>query len=173
MRRKKRVDCDLCQKAFNSMVYLRLRNESIHEGVTHDCVKCNMKFHFKCSLILHVVQKIIDPHLIFVTNIRNIQIHFCCTGCTKKNASQQFVSYFCSGSGILLFRMCFIIRILSQFHRDIQTMPILNLNCLKNAKNACVDVRFSPNFYPAPSLYNQQHCALKERLRKFGGLSNL
>ena len=31
--------------------------------------------------------------------------------------------------------MCFIIRILSPFHLDIQTMPILNLNCLKNAKS--------------------------------------
>ena len=31
--------------------------------------------------------------------------------------------------------MCFIIRILSPFHLDIQTMPILNFNCFKNAKS--------------------------------------
>ena len=48
-----RVDCDLCKKTFNSKAYLRLHNESQHKGVTHDCTKCNMKFHFKCSLKSH------------------------------------------------------------------------------------------------------------------------
>ena len=36
-----------------------------------------------------------------------------CTGCTKKNVSQRFVSYFCSRSRILLFHICF--RILEFF----------------------------------------------------------
>ena len=41
------------------------------------------------------------------------------TGCTKKNASQRFASYFSSGNRSLLFHMCYIIRILSSFHLDI------------------------------------------------------
>ena len=69
-------------------------------------------------------------------------------GAPKKMHHSNFVFYFCSRSRILLFHMCFRFRILSPFHWDIQTMPTLNLNCLKNAKNACVDVRFSPNFSP-------------------------
>ena len=44
--------------------------------------------------------------------------------------------------------MCYGFRISSPFHRDIKTRPILNLNYLKNAKKACVDEQFSPNFSP-------------------------
>ena len=40
--------------------------------------------------------------------------------------------------------MCFIIRILSPSHLDIQTMPILNLNCLKNAKKHARTYDFLP-----------------------------
>ena len=46
-------------------------------------------------------------------------------------------SCFCSRSQILLFQMCFGIRILSPFHIATQTMPIQNINC---PKNACTSV---------------------------------
>jgi len=36
-------------------------------------------------------------------------------------------------AGFYFFHTCFRIRISSLFHLDTQTMPILNLNCLKNA----------------------------------------
>ena len=35
--------------------------------------------------------------------------------------------------GFYFFHMCFKFIILSPFHQDIQTMPILNINCPKNA----------------------------------------
>ena len=45
----------------------------------------------------------------------------------------QFLSYFCSRSRILLFHMCFAIRILSSFHLATQIVSIQNLNYPKNA----------------------------------------
>ena len=45
------------------------------------------------------------------------------------------LSHFASRGPILLFHMCFGIRISSPFHLATQMIPIQNLNCPKNAKN--------------------------------------
>ena len=42
--------------------------------------------------------------------------------------------------GFYFFHMCFGIRISSPFHLAIQKVSIQNLNCPKNAKNACADM---------------------------------
>ena len=59
-----------------------------------------------------------------------------------KSPTWRLFSYFCSSVWILLFQIqiWFEIRISSPFYPDTQTMPILNLNCLKMA------VQFSLNF---------------------------
>ena len=62
----------------------------------------------------------------------------------KKRYFLDFLSYFSSRGRILLFHMCFGIRILSPFHLAIQKVSIQNLNCPKNAKNACADMIFIP-----------------------------
>ena len=62
----------------------------------------------------------------------------------KKRYFSDFLSYFSSWGRILLFHMCFGIRILSPFHLAIQKVSIQNLNCPKNAKNACADMIFIP-----------------------------
>ena len=54
------------------------------------------------------------------------------------------MSNFCSRSLILLFHMCFGIRILSPFHLATQIVSIQNLHCPKNAKNVCADMIFIP-----------------------------
>ena len=54
-------------------------------------------------------------------------------GVSKKKVLSCIYSCFCSRSRILLFHMCFGIRILSPFHLSTQTMPIQNMNCTKNA----------------------------------------
>ena len=51
------------------------------------------------------------------------------TGCLQKKVLLRFLSYFCSRSRILLFHMCFGIRISSPFHLTTQIMSIQNLNC--------------------------------------------
>ena len=65
-------------------------------------------------------------------------------GVSKKRYFCDFLSYFSSRGRILLFHMCFGIRILSPFHLAIQKVSIQNLNCPKNAKNACADMIFIP-----------------------------
>ena len=65
-------------------------------------------------------------------------------GVSKKRYFLDFLSYFSSRGRILLFHMCFGIRILSPFHLAIQKVSIQNLNCPKNAKNACADMIFIP-----------------------------
>ena len=65
-------------------------------------------------------------------------------GVSKKRYFSDFLSYFSSRGRILLFHMCFGIRILSPFHLAIQKVSIQNLNCPKNAKNACADMIFIP-----------------------------
>ena len=67
-------------------------------------------------------------------------------GVSKKRYFSDFLSYFSSRGRILLFHMCFGIRILSPFHLAIQKVSIQNLNCPKNAKNACADMIFIPAF---------------------------
>ena len=59
----------------------------------------------------------------------------------KKRYFSDFLSYFSSRGRILLFHMCFGIRILSPFHLAIQKVSIQNLNC---PKNACEDMIFIP-----------------------------
>ena len=59
----------------------------------------------------------------------------------KKRYFLDFLSYFSSRGRILLFHMCFGIRILSPFHLAIQKVSIQNLNC---PKNACEDKIFIP-----------------------------
>ena len=54
------------------------------------------------------------------------------------------MSNFCSRSRILLFYMCFGIRISSPFHLATQIVSIRNLKCPKNAKNKCTDMILSP-----------------------------
>ena len=56
-------------------------------------------------------------------------------------------AYFCSRSRILLFHMCFGIIILSPFHLATQIIPIHNINCTNNAKNASGDMSFGMLFY--------------------------
>ena len=62
-------------------------------------------------------------------------------GVSKKRYFSDFLSYFSSRGQILLFHMCFGIRILSPFHLAIQKVSIQNLNC---PKNACADMIFIP-----------------------------
>ena len=62
-------------------------------------------------------------------------------GVSKKRYFLDFLSYFSSRGRILLFHMCFGIRILSPFHLAIQKVSIQNLNC---PKNACADMIFIP-----------------------------
>ena len=62
-------------------------------------------------------------------------------GVSKKRYFSDFLSYFSSRGRILLFHMCFGIRILSPFHLAIQKVSIQNLNC---PKNACADMIFIP-----------------------------
>ena len=71
--------------------------------------------------------------------------YFCrIQGVSKKRYFLDFLSYFSSRGRILLFHMCFGIRISSPFHLAIQKVSIQNLNCPKNAKNACADMIFIP-----------------------------
>ena len=65
-------------------------------------------------------------------------------GVSKKRYFLDFSCYFSSRGRILLFHMCFGIRILSPLHLAIQKVSIQNLNCPKNAKNACADMIFIP-----------------------------
>ena len=60
---------------------------------------------------------------------------------SKKRYFSDFLSYFSSRGRILLFHMCFGIRISSPFHLAIQKVSIQNLNC---PKNACADMIFIP-----------------------------
>ena len=45
---------------------------------------------------------------------------------------------------IILFHMCFGIRVLSLFHLNTLNIPIQNMKCPKNTKNVCADIIFSP-----------------------------
>ena len=62
-------------------------------------------------------------------------------GVSKKRYFLDFLSYFSSRGRILLFHMCFGIRISSPFHLAIQKVSIQNLYC---PKNACADMIFIP-----------------------------
>ena len=62
-------------------------------------------------------------------------------GVSKKRYFCDFLSYFSSRGRILLFYMCFRIRISIPFHLAIQKVSIQNLNC---PKNACADMIFIP-----------------------------
>ena len=62
-------------------------------------------------------------------------------GVSKKRYFSGFLFYFSSRGQILLFHMCFGIRISSPFHLAIQRVSIQNLNC---PKNACADMIFIP-----------------------------
>ena len=55
---------------------------------------------------------------------------------SQKKETLAFSSFFCSSSRILLFHMCFGIRISSPFRLATQIVSIQNLNYPKNAKNA-------------------------------------
>ena len=59
----------------------------------------------------------------------------------KKGTFVIFLSYFSSRGRILLFHMCFGIKISNPFHLAIQKVSIQNLNC---PKNACADMIFIP-----------------------------
>ena len=50
--------------------------------------------------------------------------------------------------------MCFGIRISSPFHLATQIVSIQNLNCLKNAKNACADMIFGMIFHTCKMLFH-------------------
>ena len=65
-------------------------------------------------------------------------------GVSKKKVLSWFSSYFSSRGPILHFHMCFGIKISSPFHIATQIIHIQNLNCPKNAKNACTDMVFIP-----------------------------
>ena len=82
------------------------------------------------------VQSIFYPD--FISKTGDIQ------GVFKKRYFLDFLSYISSRGWILLFDMCFGIRILSPFHLAIQKVSNQNLNCPKNAKNACADMIFIP-----------------------------
>ena len=77
-----------------------------------------MKLYLKLSTLTHLLQ-----------------------GVSKKRYFNDFLSYFSSRGRILLFHMCFRIRILSPFHPAIQKVSIQNLNC---PKKACTDIIFIP-----------------------------
>ena len=62
-------------------------------------------------------------------------------GVSKKRYFLDFLCYFSSRGRILLFHMCFGIKISNPFHLAIQKVSIQNLNC---PKNACADMIFIP-----------------------------
>ena len=62
-------------------------------------------------------------------------------GVSTKRYFSDFLSYFSSRGRILLFHMCFGIRISSPFHLATQTIHFQNLKCPKNAKNACLEIK--------------------------------
>ena len=64
-----------------------------------------------------------------------------------KKVLQRCLSYFCSRSRILLFQMCYGIRISSPFHLGTQIISIHILNCPKIAKNACTDMVFGMHIH--------------------------
>ena len=55
-------------------------------------------------------------------------------GVSKKRYFSDFLSYFSSRGRILLFHVCFGIRILRPFHLVTQIISIQNINCPKNAE---------------------------------------
>ena len=107
-------------KKIDDILYRVLNN--FHFSV--NCARrCLTQFTLKCKLF---------------KTLYNIQ------GVSKKRYFSDLLSYFSSRGRILLFHMCFGIRILSPFHLAIQKVSIQNLNCPKNAKNACADMIFIP-----------------------------
>ena len=74
--------------------------------------------------------------MIFLTETK-CKIRFIYRVSLKKRYFSDFFSYFSSRGRILLFHMCFGIRISSPFHLAIQKVSIPNLNC---PKNACADM---------------------------------
>ena len=78
--------------------------------------------------------------LVFFETGKDVNIQ----GVSKKRYFLGFLSFFSSRGRILLFRMCFGIRISSPFHLATQTRHFQNLKCPKNAKNACADLTFIP-----------------------------
>ena len=83
-----------------------------------------------------------------VNKIHNLSVN--CTGCIKKNASQRFQPKIGSRGRISLFQGCFRIRISSPKHLDTLIIPIKNIKCPKNAKNAekgnIFQMTVDPNF---------------------------
>ena len=59
---------------------------------------------------------------------------------TQKKCNIRILTSNQISSPILLFHMCFGIRISSPFHLATLILPIANHKCPKNAKNACADV---------------------------------
>ena len=72
---------------------------------------------------------------------RTLDPHPTIQGVSKKRYFLDFLSYFSSRGRILLFHMCFRIRISIPFHLAIQKVSIQNLNC---PKNACAGMIFIP-----------------------------
>ena len=71
-------------------------------------------------------------------DICSIHIHI--QGASKKMLHSDFPKI-CSRGQILLFLGCFLIRISCLNHLGTLIMPINYLKCVKNAENACTDMR--------------------------------
>ena len=65
-------------------------------------------------------------------------------GVSKKRYLSDFLSYFSSRGRILLFHMCFRIRILSPFQLAAKIISTQNPNCSKNAENTCANMLCIP-----------------------------
>ena len=71
----------------------------------------------------------------------------------QKNVPERFLAKICSRCPIILFHMCFTIRILSPFHLNTLNIPIQNINCPKNIKT-----HERTSFYPQPLFVKLELC---------------
>ena len=85
----------------------------------------------------------------------NLSIVHLSTGCPKKNVPQGFFALICSRGPIILFHMCFGIRILILFQLNTLNIPIQNIRCPKTPKTHA-----RTSFSPQPLFVKLELCRL-------------
>ena len=128
---------------------------------TNFAIRRRASHFFFCKWILHIwsgfhtwsqskisnnwlkidILRLLRPLNAIFSHVQSLVTSTTIQGVSKKRYFLDFLSYFSSIGRILLFHMCFGIRILSPFHLAIQKVSIQNLNC---PKNACADMIFIP-----------------------------
>ena len=99
-------------------------------GVKKDPVLCSALMQFICELV-EGSTSIQQQVFLITSNINRHVASLYIQGVSKKRYFSYFLSYFSSRGRILLFHMCFGIRILSLFHLAIQKYPFRILTVLK------------------------------------------